>query len=113
MPQRAAARREQPDPQLFVAGAAGAEDGDPGLRVGGDHAHLVRVPQGAAPHLIAAAIGQKLGRPVPLHEIGLADADPAPEVGLAFPRDVGQAVKSATELYRLDLAGRRAGSGGI
>ncbi|MET8575403.1 MFS transporter [Streptomyces sp. NPDC005012] len=71
------------------------------------------VPQGAAPHLIAAAIGQKLGRPVPLHEIGLADADPTPEVGLAFPRDVGQAVKSATELYRLDLAGRRAGSGGI
>ena len=35
------------------------------------------VPQGAAPHLIAAAIGSKLGRPVPLHEIGLADADPA------------------------------------
>ncbi|MFF7967091.1 MFS transporter [Streptomyces sp. NPDC007903] len=71
------------------------------------------VPQGAAPHLIAAAIGQKLGRPVPLHEIGLADADPAPEVGLAFPRDVGQAVRSATDLYRLDLAGRRGGSGGI
>ncbi|MFD7227050.1 MULTISPECIES: MFS transporter [unclassified Streptomyces] len=71
------------------------------------------VPQGAAPHLIAAAIGQKLGRPVPLQEIGLADADPAPEVGLAFPRDVGEAVKAATELYRLDLAGRRAGGGGI
>ncbi|WP_327368889.1 sporulation protein [Streptomyces sp. NBC_01217] len=71
------------------------------------------VPQGAAPHLIAAAIGAKLGRPVPLHEIGLADADPAPEVGLAFPRDVSEAVRSATELYRLDLAGRRAGGGGI
>lgn len=71
------------------------------------------IPQGAAPHLIAAAIGAKLGRPVPLHEIGLADADPAPEVGLAFPRDVGEAVRSATDLYRLDLAGRRAGSGGI
>ncbi|MEU6928171.1 MFS transporter [Streptomyces sp. NPDC046385] len=69
------------------------------------------VPQGAAPHLIAAAIGQKLGRPVPLHEIGLADADPAPEVGLAFPRDVGEAVRSATELYRLDFAGRRGGAG--
>ncbi|MER8042447.1 MFS transporter [Streptomyces sp. NPDC094032] len=69
------------------------------------------VPQGAAPHLIAAAIGQKLGRPVPLHEIGLADADPAPEVGLAFPRDVGEAVRSATELYRLDLVGRRGGGG--
>lgn len=71
------------------------------------------VPQGAAPHLIAAAIGSKLGRPVPLHEIGLADADPAPEVGLAFPRDVGAAVRSATELYRLDLAGRRGNGGGI
>ncbi|MEW2412125.1 sporulation protein [Streptomyces sp. NPDC046866] len=69
------------------------------------------VPQGAAPHLIAAAIGAKLGRPVPLHEIGLADADPAPEVGLAFPRDVGDAVRSATDLYRLDLAGRRGGGG--
>ncbi|WP_055545448.1 hypothetical protein [Streptomyces sp. NBRC 110028] len=69
------------------------------------------VPQGAAPHLIAAAIGSKLGRPVPLHEIGLADADPAPEVGLAFPRDIGQAVRSAAELYRLDLAGRRGGVG--
>jgi hypothetical protein len=65
------------------------------------------VPQGAAPHLIAAAIAGKLGRPVPLHEIGLADADPAPEVGLAFPRDVGEAVKSATDLWRLNLAGRR------
>ncbi|MEU8568803.1 MFS transporter [Streptomyces pathocidini] len=71
------------------------------------------VPQGAAPHLIAAAIAGKLGRPVPLHEIGLADADPAPEVGLAFPRDVGAAVRSATELYRLDLGARRAGGGGI
>ncbi|MDK1472995.1 MFS transporter [Streptomyces sp. 549] len=70
------------------------------------------VPQGAAPHLIAAAIGSKLGRPVPLHEIGLADADPAPEIGLAFPRDVGAAVKAATDLYRLDLAGRR-GNGSI
>ncbi|GAA3056240.1 hypothetical protein GCM10020000_43290 [Streptomyces olivoverticillatus] len=69
------------------------------------------VPQGAAPHLIAAAIAAKLGRPVPLHEIGLADADPAPEVGLSFPRDVGQAVRAATELYRLDLAGRRGGRG--
>ncbi|SCK26043.1 hypothetical protein H181DRAFT_02039 [Streptomyces sp. WMMB 714] len=71
------------------------------------------VPQGAAPHLIAAAIGSKLGRPVPLHEIGLADADPAPEVGLAFPRDVGAAVKAATDLYRLDLHGGRRGGGGI
>ncbi|MDX2703937.1 MFS transporter [Streptomyces sp. PA03-6a] len=71
------------------------------------------VPQGAAPHLIAAAIGSKLGRPVPLHEIGLADADPAPEVGLAFPRDVGEAVKSATDLWKLDPGRRGPGGGGI
>ncbi|WP_326597697.1 MFS transporter [Streptomyces sp. NBC_01803] len=61
------------------------------------------VPQGSAPHLIAAAISSKLGRPVPLQEIGLADTDPTPEVGLAFPRDVPSAVDSATELYRLDV----------
>ncbi|SFD62992.1 hypothetical protein SAMN05421773_12175 [Streptomyces aidingensis] len=60
------------------------------------------VPQGVAPHLIAAAISSKLGRPVPLHEIGLADADPAPEIGLAFPRDVREAVRNAGELYRMD-----------
>jgi tetratricopeptide (TPR) repeat protein len=65
------------------------------------------VPQGAVPHLIAAAIGGKLGRPVPLHEIGLGDSDPAPEVGLAFPRDVREAVRTATDLWRLDLAARR------
>ncbi|EST37731.1 MFS transporter, partial [Streptomycetaceae bacterium MP113-05] len=67
------------------------------------------VPQGAAPHLIAAAISSKLGRPVPLHEIGLAVVDPAPEVGLTFPRSVRQAVRSATDLYRLDLGNRRGG----
>jgi hypothetical protein len=60
------------------------------------------VPQGSAPHLIAAAISSKLGRPVPLHEIGLADTDPTPEVGLGFPRDVRQAVQGAAELYQLD-----------
>ncbi|MCE7080913.1 sporulation protein [Streptomyces sp. ST2-7A] len=65
------------------------------------------VPQGAAPHLIAAAISSKLGRPVHLHEIGLADTDPAPEVGLSFPRDVDSAVRGATELYRLDSGSGR------
>jgi hypothetical protein len=69
------------------------------------------VPQGVAPHLIAAAIGSKLGRPVPLQEIGLAVTDPAPEVGLAFPRHVRDAVRSATDLYRLDLGNRRGGGG--
>ncbi|MEY9876974.1 tetratricopeptide (TPR) repeat protein [Streptacidiphilus sp. MAP12-33] len=60
------------------------------------------VPQGPVPHLIATAIGGKLGRGVPLEEIGLGSADPTPEVGLSFPRDVPAAVRSATELWRLD-----------
>ncbi|NJP67395.1 sporulation protein [Streptomyces spiramenti] len=66
------------------------------------------VPQGSAPHLIAAAISSKLGRPVPLHEIGLADTDPTPEVGLGFPRHVAEAVRGATELYQLDSSPGRA-----
>ncbi|MFE5580644.1 MFS transporter [Kitasatospora sp. NPDC056531] len=70
------------------------------------------VPQGPVPHLIATAIGGKLGRPVPLEEIGLGDTDPAPELGLAFPRDVADAVRSATDLFRVDLDLRRGPGGG-
>lgn len=70
------------------------------------------VPQGPVPHLIATAIGGKLGRPVPLEEIGLGGTDPAPELGLAFPREVTDAVRSATDLWRVDLELRRGAGGG-
>jgi tetratricopeptide (TPR) repeat protein len=70
------------------------------------------VPQGPVPHLIATAIGGKLGRPVPLEEIGLGDTDPTPELGLAFPREVADAVRSATDLWRVDLELRRGPGGG-
>ena len=70
------------------------------------------VPQGPVPHLIASAIGGKLGRLVPLEEIGLGDTDPAPEVGLAFPRDLPEAVRTATDLWKVDLENRRAPGGG-
>ncbi|GAA1986369.1 MFS transporter [Kitasatospora viridis] len=70
------------------------------------------VPQGPVPHLIATAIGGKLGRPVPLDEIGLGGTDPAPELGLAFPREVPDAVRSATDLWRVDLELRRGAGGG-
>ncbi|MFF7637399.1 MFS transporter [Kitasatospora sp. NPDC008050] len=70
------------------------------------------VPQGPVPHLIATAIGGKLGRPVPLEEIGLGDTDPTPELGLAFPREVSEAVRSATDLWRVDLELRRGPGGG-
>ncbi|WP_037602399.1 hypothetical protein [Streptacidiphilus rugosus] len=71
------------------------------------------VPQGPVPHLIATAIGGKLGRTVPLEEIGLGSTDPTPEIGLAFPREVPAAVRSATDLWRLDPErGRKPGSPG-
>jgi len=70
------------------------------------------VPQRPVPHLIATALGNKLGRPVPLDEIGLGDSHPTPELGLAFPRDVPGAVRSATELWRIDLDLRRGPGGG-
>lgn len=69
------------------------------------------VPQGPVPHLIATAIGGKLGRAVPLEEIGLGDTDPSPEIGLAFPREVAEAVRSATDLWKLDLTRRTNGGG--
>ena len=70
------------------------------------------VPQGAVPQLIATAIGGKLGRSVPLEEIGLGGNDPAPEIGLAFPRDVSEAVRHVTELWRLDSGAAPGGTGG-
>jgi len=68
------------------------------------------IPQGPVPHLIATAIGGKLGRTVALEEIGLGDTDPAPEIGLVFHREVPAAVKAATDLWELD--GERRGPGG-
>lgn len=70
------------------------------------------VPQRPVPHLIATALSNKLGRPVPLEEIGLADSHPTPELGLEFPREVPEAVRSATELWRVDLDLRRGPGGG-
>jgi hypothetical protein len=43
------------------------------------------VPQGAAPHLIAAAIGQKLGRPVPLHRSAWRTRTPRPRSASPSP----------------------------
>ncbi len=69
------------------------------------------VPQGAVPQLIASAIGGKLGRTVPLDEIGLGSTDPAPEIGLAFPREVPEAVRHVTALWGLDSGPPQGSSG--
>ncbi|HSA50760.1 MAG TPA: MFS transporter [Yinghuangia sp.] len=65
-------------------------------------------PQGPVPHLIAAVLAERLGRPVPLEEIGLGETGTTdPDLGLSFPRDLAEAVVKATDLWRHDHVNRR------
>ncbi|MFJ4185460.1 sporulation protein [Kitasatospora sp. NPDC089509] len=58
------------------------------------------VPDWPVPRLLAQAIGERLGRPVQLAEIGMADAEtPDTAVGLDFPRDPTDAVRVATSFW--------------
>ncbi|MEV7598231.1 sporulation protein [Kitasatospora sp. NPDC089797] len=58
------------------------------------------VPDWPVPKLLARAIGERLGRPVQLAEIGMADAEtPDAAVGLDFPRDPADAVRAATSFW--------------
>ncbi|MFJ5924711.1 sporulation protein [Kitasatospora sp. NPDC092948] len=58
------------------------------------------VPDWPVPKLLAQAIGERLGRPVQLAEIGMADArTPDAAVGLDFPRDPADAVRVATSFW--------------
>jgi tetratricopeptide (TPR) repeat protein len=57
-------------------------------------------PKWPVPKLIAAALGERLGRPVTLDEIGMTQAQtPDASVGLDFPRDRGEAVQVATSFW--------------
>ncbi|MFE6055750.1 sporulation protein [Kitasatospora sp. NPDC056446] len=58
------------------------------------------VPEWPVPKLLARAIGERLGRPVQLAEIGMADTEtPDVGVGLDFPRDPADAVRAATSFW--------------
>ncbi|MFJ9692544.1 sporulation protein [Kitasatospora sp. NPDC101183] len=58
------------------------------------------VPDWPVPRLLARAIGERLGRPVQLVEIGMADAGtPDAAVGLDFPREPADAVRVATSFW--------------
>ncbi|MGW2542494.1 sporulation protein [Kitasatospora sp. NPDC001574] len=58
------------------------------------------VPEWPVPKLLAQAISERLGRPVQLAEIGMADAEtPDSAVGLDFPRDPADAVRVATSFW--------------
>ncbi|MFJ2805987.1 sporulation protein [Kitasatospora sp. NPDC087271] len=58
------------------------------------------VPDWPVPKLLARAIGERLGRPVELGEIGMADAGtPDAAMGWDFPRDPAEAVRTATSFW--------------
>ncbi|MER5890603.1 sporulation protein [Streptomyces sp. NPDC001941] len=58
------------------------------------------IPKWPVPALLARAIGERLGRPVSLPEIGMGEAQtPDADVGLDFPRDRGDAVEVATSFW--------------
>lgn len=64
-------------------------------------------PRGMAPTLIAEALGRKLGRPVTVEEIGMADGrNGSSSVGLHFAPSVTAAIEEATELWRADVSHR-------
>ncbi|MFD7641967.1 sporulation protein [Kitasatospora sp. NPDC059795] len=57
-------------------------------------------PDWPVPALLARAIGERLGRPVQLAEIGMAEAQtPDAAMGLDFPRDPADAVRVATSFW--------------
>ncbi|MGW0583240.1 sporulation protein, partial [Streptomyces sp. NPDC002920] len=57
-------------------------------------------PKWPVPRLLAQAIGERLGRPVTLDEIGMGEAETTDaSVGLDFPRDPADAVRVATMFW--------------
>ncbi|MEC4020163.1 sporulation protein [Streptomyces sp. H27-D2] len=57
-------------------------------------------PKWPVPKLLAQAIGERLGQPVSLAEIGMDEAEtPDANMGLDFPRDPADAVRVATSLW--------------
>lgn len=58
------------------------------------------IPKWPVPTFLAQALGERLGRPVSLSEIGMGDAEtPDADVGLDFPRDRADAVRVATSFW--------------
>ncbi|MCF2529475.1 transcriptional regulator [Yinghuangia soli] len=61
-------------------------------------------PRGSVPNLIAEALGRKLGRPVTVDEIGMADGRSlATNIGLQFAPTPAATVDVVTELWRSDV----------
>ncbi|MFI1801111.1 sporulation protein [Streptomyces sp. NPDC020379] len=57
-------------------------------------------PKWPVPRLLAQAVGERLGRPVSLAEIGMGEAEtPQADLGLDFPREPVDAVRVATSFW--------------
>ncbi|MFJ8503494.1 sporulation protein [Streptomyces avermitilis] len=57
-------------------------------------------PKWPVPKMLAQALGERLGRPVTLNEIGMGEAETTDaDVGLDFPRDPADAVRVATSFW--------------
>ncbi|MFI8085912.1 sporulation protein [Kitasatospora sp. NPDC086009] len=66
------------------------------------------VPRDPAPACVAVALGERLGRPVTLAEIGMGEAREAgPDVGLDFPRDPDTALRGAIQHWSTPMINRR------
>ncbi|MEO3976835.1 tetratricopeptide repeat protein [Streptomyces sp. CAU 1734] len=58
------------------------------------------IPRPPVPALIAATLGERLGRRVTLHEIGMGAPDTSgPDIGLDFPRDPEEALRNAAQYW--------------
>ncbi|GAA2254390.1 MFS transporter [Streptomyces amakusaensis] len=58
------------------------------------------IPKWPMPMFLSQAIGERLGRPLTLADIGMGDAQtPDADAGLDFPRDRGDAVRVATSFW--------------
>ncbi|WP_424862914.1 sporulation associated protein [Streptomyces sp. MMS24-I29] len=59
------------------------------------------IPRPPTPACIAAALGERLGRPVSVADIGMSEPRGGnPDVGLDFPRESADAVRGVTEFWR-------------
>jgi hypothetical protein len=61
-------------------------------------------PRGIVPHLIAEALGAKLGRSLTLADLGMADEEVVPlDVGLTYASTTAGTVQTAADLWRCDV----------
>ncbi|MER6502476.1 sporulation associated protein, partial [Streptomyces sp. NPDC001455] len=59
------------------------------------------IPRPPTPACIAAALGERLGRPVSVADIGMSEPRGGnPDLGLDFPRESADAVRGVTEFWR-------------